>query len=441
MLPTTFLPPRVGVAVRAALLVVAVLALSSSPCLAQESPTPQAVDANAEFLAYAPPPVRPGKVCVVDTGVDLTTDAAPSVEGRYSMYGGTVGDVGGSNIAKHGTYVAGVIASQLDGEGSVGIWPRARIISVRVFADGRSGTSVPAYLDGLSACADRGAAVINLSLSGLGTATGAELAALENRITDLRDFGGVNVVAAAGNTGGDLGYPAKFPASFAVGASDSTGNTCSFSARGPEVDISALGCAVTVSLGSTGQGLASGTSYATAIVSAALAALRAYSPVAMSPTSAEQLLIGSARPTPAGKAIDIARAFRAAGLESMTAAPARTTTGRSSTLPSLETVRVWSAGRSDALTDLGVRRPAVRTKSYRRGVLRIEISGVPDYGWALFTVDRRRYIRRSGRLRLRLKRYPRSVNVVVEVPEVGRTRPVRIRLQPGDRSGKGTEKR
>ena len=124
---------------------------------AAEAPTPQAVDANAEFLAYAPPPPVPAKVCVVDTGVDLTTDAAPAVIERHSVFGGTTDDVGGSGLTKHGTLVAGVIASQLDGHDSVGIWPQARIVSVRVFAGSGGGTTTAAVIAALDLCRERGA--------------------------------------------------------------------------------------------------------------------------------------------------------------------------------------------------------------------------------------------------------------------------------------------
>ena len=82
------------------------------------------------------------KVCVVDTGVDLSTDAAPAVVERHSVFGGTTDDVGGSGLAKHGDAGRGVIASQLDGRDSVGIWPEARIVSVRVFAGSGGGATV-----------------------------------------------------------------------------------------------------------------------------------------------------------------------------------------------------------------------------------------------------------------------------------------------------------
>ncbi|MEA2383316.1 MAG: serine protease [Solirubrobacteraceae bacterium] len=403
----------------------------ASPARAEE-PTPQAINANAEFLAYAGPPVREGKVCVVDTGVDLSTDAAPNVVARYSLYPGTLGDVGGSNIAKHGTYVASVIASQLDGQATVGTWPRAKVVSVRVFPDGNSGTSVSAYIDALDRCAEQGATVVSLSLSGLGTATGAELGQLENRISDMRDNERVDVVAAAGNTGGQVGYPGAFPAAFTVAANDAGGNFCSFSARGPEVDISTLGCSVLVSMENDGVGLASGTSYSTPIVSAVLAALRAYSPTPLSPAAAEKLLAEHAQTAPAGKVLDVATAFRAAGLGAVAATPRPAAPTAPAVVPgpvpTIQYIEAPGATRTDSLAEIGVQKPRVRSSSYRRGVLSVVVSGVPDFGRALFTVDGRSYARASGKLRLKLRRAPKRVSVLIDVPEVGPTSPVRIEL-------------
>ena len=104
------------------------------------------MDANAEFLAYAPPPPVPVKVCVVDTGVDLTTDAAPAVIERHSVYGGTSTTSAAAAWRSTGRSSPGVIASQLDGRDSVGIWPQARIVSVRVFAGRGVGRRLAALL-------------------------------------------------------------------------------------------------------------------------------------------------------------------------------------------------------------------------------------------------------------------------------------------------------
>src|SRR3954449_3170692 len=136
-------------ALHAAATTAAVIA-SAAPTAHAEPSTPQAIDARAEFLAYpaTPAPAAAAKVCVVDTGVDLTTDAATAVIERYSQFGGTLDDTGAGTVHKHGTYVAGLIASQRDDRAPLGIWPQARIISVRV-CDGTDGTTVATYLKAL----------------------------------------------------------------------------------------------------------------------------------------------------------------------------------------------------------------------------------------------------------------------------------------------------
>jgi hypothetical protein len=442
--------PRERAPLRRALCAVVAGALASAtaagatPASAAEAPTPQAIAANAAFLAYAPPPPKPVKVCVVDTGVDLTTDAAPTVVERYAVDGGTLDDVGGGGLDKHGTYVAGTIASQRDGRGSVGIWPQAKVVSVRVFDPETGTTSVAAYLHGLDRCRLAGASVVNLSLSGLDQADSVELAMLENKVADLRGTYGINVVAAAGNSGGPVGYPARSRDALAVGASDGAGALCSFSSRGEFLDISAFGCGVKLSLPDGGTATGGGTSLAAPVVSAALAALRGYKPT-LDVGTAEALLLDSAATRPAGPVLDVTAAFRVAGLESLLEAttpgpsprPLAPVAPRTSTAPTLPTPDVGAArGAVDAtptrpvgpLAELGVGRPRLRTSGYRRGVLRVLISGVPDFGRAVFSVRGRRYVRSSGKLTLRIKRPPTWIAVAINVPGIGQTERVTLKL-------------
>jgi len=56
---------------------------------------------------------------------------------------------------------------------------------------------------------------------------------------------GVVVVAAAGNSGRSVGYPAGYPGVIAVSATDKNDNIAWFSSRGPEVAIGAPGVGVT----------------------------------------------------------------------------------------------------------------------------------------------------------------------------------------------------
>ena len=52
---------------------------------------------------------------------------------------------------------------------------------------------------------------------------------------------GITQVAAAGNNGGPVIYPAAYPEAIAVSATDSTNTIASWSSRGPEVDLAAPG--------------------------------------------------------------------------------------------------------------------------------------------------------------------------------------------------------
>src|SRR4029077_4358237 len=53
------------------------------------------------------------------------------------------------------------------------------------------------------------------------------------------------IVAAAGNSGKSVGYPAAYPQVVAVSATDSNDNIAWFSSRGPQIAIGAPGVAVT----------------------------------------------------------------------------------------------------------------------------------------------------------------------------------------------------
>ena len=103
----------------------ATLALAPSSAWADaEGPgTPQATAANATFLSNAPVPPSGRGVCVIDSGVDTDTDLGPALAGRVAQIGGINGDPSdlgtisdtGEALPKHGTLVAGIVASQVDG--------------------------------------------------------------------------------------------------------------------------------------------------------------------------------------------------------------------------------------------------------------------------------------------------------------------------------------
>jgi serine protease len=93
--------------------------------------------------------------------------------------------------------------------------------------------------EGIRWAADHGAQVINLSLGGP-----IKSKILEEAVDHAHKKGSV-IVAAAGNSGRSVGYPAAYPKVIAVSATDRNDNLAYFSSRGPEIAIGAPGVNVT----------------------------------------------------------------------------------------------------------------------------------------------------------------------------------------------------
>ncbi|CAA9498777.1 MAG: hypothetical protein AVDCRST_MAG69-1759 [uncultured Solirubrobacteraceae bacterium] len=384
-------------------------------------PSAQATAARAEFLTQVPAPAAgAGNVCVIDTGVTPLPDTAGQIVRRIALDGGDPGDVNhvaGDPRSGHGSFVAATIASQIDGHGSAGIWPAAKIVSVRVFSGAGERASALAYRNGIVECLHpaRGFKVVTLSLSSL-TATTTELAKLEDRIANTRNNFDVNVVASAGNNGSlsAVNYPARFAAAFAVGATDANGAFCAFSNRGSGLDLSTLGCNPRATLFDGSTGVFAGTSYSTPVVAGVLLALRAHRPD-LTAAAAEQLLLDTAQLRRAGRVLDAAAAFRAAGLGPLVDAyrpppPAAAPT----TPPSSGDVPRGVGDVVDGdLADDRPDRPRLLAATFRRGVMRIRVSRPPRGGDALFRVGRRTYSKANGALSLRSRSW-RPVTVVIE---------------------------
>ncbi len=183
-------------------------------------------------------------VAVVDTGI-----ACEDHDGfnKVSDLAGTACVEGWSAFDKsahandehgHGTHVAGTIAQTTNnGKGAAGLAFGARLMPVKVL-DARGGGTNVGVADGIRWAADHGADVINLSLGGP-----LPSLVLQKAVDHARSKG-VVVVAAAGNSGGRVGYPGACKGVIGVSASDDTDGIAKFSSRGKEVDIAAPGVAV-----------------------------------------------------------------------------------------------------------------------------------------------------------------------------------------------------
>ncbi len=139
----------------------------------------------------------------------------------------------------HGTHVAGTIAQTTNnGVGTAGLAFCATLMPVKVLTKQGFGT-VANVAEGIRYAADEGAQVINLSLGGP-----IKSGILEDAVKHALAKG-VVVVAAAGNSGKSVGWPAAYPGVVAVSATDSSDKIAWFSSRGPEVSIAAPGVGVT----------------------------------------------------------------------------------------------------------------------------------------------------------------------------------------------------
>lgn len=180
-------------------------------------------------------------VAVVDTGIACETHG-PFNKGsdlaNTSCTGGwnfVSNDTHANDDQGHGTHVAGTIAqSTNNGIGAVGLAFNARLMPVKVLNENGWGTTQD-VADGIRWAADHGAHVINLSLGGPRNSK-----VLQDAVDHARSKG-VIVVAAAGNSGGAVGFPGASEGVIGVSATDPDDKIAKFSSRGPEIDIGAPG--------------------------------------------------------------------------------------------------------------------------------------------------------------------------------------------------------
>ncbi len=206
------------------------------------------------------------KVAVLDTGIDYDhPDLRPAGGVNYA---GTARD-GSTNPADwndnhgHGTHVAGIIAARNNTIGVIGVAPDVSLYAVKVLSDTGSGYTSD-IIQGLNWCAANGVRVASMSLGG-GSTTSLKYAC--DRAYSL----GVLLVAAAGNNGGAVSYPAAYSSVIAVAATDSYSRRASFSNYGSQVELAGPGVSIYSTYKNGLYGTMSGTSMACPHVSGAAA--------------------------------------------------------------------------------------------------------------------------------------------------------------------------
>lgn len=202
-----------------------------------------------EFIHYSQTKII---IAVVDTGLDLK-------QIRFKL-AATQGfnvlnpDKPPQDDNGHGTQVSSVIHF---------LEPRIKIMPIKAIP--KSGVATKQELaQGIIAAVNQGAKVINISAGVVSSNL-----ELENAVKYAEERG-VFIVAAVGDSGAGIEYPAAYPIVLAVGGIDHNGARLSNSNTGTELDVMALGEYVTIGL--RGKCLTgAGTSLAAPIVSVYIA--------------------------------------------------------------------------------------------------------------------------------------------------------------------------
>lgn len=252
----------------------------------QGQTTPWGIDRVNAKKAWETTRGAGAKVAVVDTGVDFDHPDL-KVAGGYNTIdpAKSFKDDNG-----HGSHVAGSIAAQDNDQGVVGVAPDVTLYGVKVLSAEGGGTFED-VIEGIQWTVENRMDIANFSL---GASQGTP--ALQDAVKAAA-AAGVAIIAAAGNSGRAVGFPAAYPETIAVAASDASDKVAYFSSRGPEVDIIAPGVNVNSTYMGGGYDSLSGTSMATPHV-AGLAALAVASRGIRGPQAIQAALQAAAKKFP-----------------------------------------------------------------------------------------------------------------------------------------------
>jgi len=218
------------------------------------------VDAEISWTISTGDPVKVG---VIDTGIDLSH---PDLKDNIKQPGyNAINPLKSPNDDNgHGTHVAGIIAALNNSIGVIGVGPNIDLYAIKVLNASGSGY-LSDVIEGLDWAVNNGMQVVNMSLG-----TSQDVQSFHDAIVNAYNAG-VTIVAAAGNSGGAVSYPAAYPEVIAVSATDINDQVPSWSSRGPEVDLSAPGVNIYSTYKGQSYATLSGTSMAAPHVTGAAA--------------------------------------------------------------------------------------------------------------------------------------------------------------------------
>ncbi|KZN52440.1 S8 family peptidase [Pseudoalteromonas luteoviolacea] len=204
---------------------------------------------RATSISKLPSATNDISVCVIDSGVDSNHPDLPiNIHGYHSVYAG----FWDQDALSHGTHMAGIIAAQSNGFGVKGALSDG-VASLQVHkliktANGKNSAIWGGNLiEAIEVCANSGAKVINMSLSG------EQFSPMTMSVIDRLAYDrGLIFVAAAGNHGSSekkqqgqhddvLHYPASYHNVLSIGALETDGTIASFSPTNQNIDFVAPG--------------------------------------------------------------------------------------------------------------------------------------------------------------------------------------------------------
>ncbi|MED1204373.1 S8 family peptidase [Heyndrickxia acidicola] len=208
------------------------------------------------------------KVAVLDTGIAPHSDLKVAGGTSTVSYTTSYTDDNG-----HGTHVAGIIAAQQNGVGTVGVAPDVSLYAVKALDQDGEG-DLQDILKGLDWAIQNHMDMVNMSLG-----TPDDSQAFHDMV-DKAYQSGTLVICAAGNdgnadgTGDNVNYPADYSSAIAVGAVDSNLKRAYFSSTGNKVEFTAPGVNIVSTYLHNGYEMMSGTSMATPYVTGLFALLK-----------------------------------------------------------------------------------------------------------------------------------------------------------------------
>ncbi|MEC1738480.1 S8 family peptidase [Bacillus mojavensis] len=202
-------------------------------------------------------------IAILDSGIDSNhEDLKGVVKKEYNALEPSEGVI--EDKFGHGTAVAGIIASNDNKIGTLGIAPYADIYSVKVLDDKGRG-SAESIVKGIEWSIDNNVDIVNISVGLKKNDQNLK------RVIDEANEKGVIVVAAAGNNYGlNADYPARYQNVISVGAINKKKKRAKYSARG-KIDFVAPGEDLHTTSPKNKYTNVSGTSMATPFVSGTVA--------------------------------------------------------------------------------------------------------------------------------------------------------------------------